>query len=393
VAVLLLVAVAGSIGLAAVGLLVGAASRVRHTQVLISVAFVLGLVFAAAGAVGLASQFLRESQYVLRDVDFWLFAAMVATLYGTTFALVHAAAAAQIDFSSANHATPLRILMLLQQACFCGWLAVPAVLHPDQRAAHAAVAAFRAVVAGAAYWFAMGALTTGEWPLLSRRVQRSLPQSPAARLWLTWFNPGPGAGYFFAVANLTALTALAVGAMKCCGEPAAVGFAAADFDLFALLAWSYVVAYLGFGRLLIVLARRWAFVPMAAALLIQIILVLAGIGVPILIDALAPGNGLGGYSSHHRTNPFWTLKELWESGSASVQGSQAALLLGAAAAAALLLNLRTVGGELHRYRIATPMRVLDEQLASPDPSEKTPRSPWDEPPPGDSSMLSPTKDA
>jgi hypothetical protein len=147
--------------------------------------------------------------------------------------------------------------------------------------------------------------------------------------------------------------------------------------VFCLLTWSYVVGYLGVGRLLINFARRWAFVPMAAAMLIQMILVLAGIGEPVVIDALSPGNRLGGYSLTHLSNPFWTLLELAESGLVAIDGATAPLLVAALALAALLLNLRSVGSELHRQRIATPLRVLEEEAVDATADAAKPLNPWD----------------
>ena len=51
---------------------------------------------------------------------------------------------------------------------------------------------------------------TGESPELSSRVKRKLPQSLLGRALSTWFNPGPGTGYLFALANCAAMFALTV---------------------------------------------------------------------------------------------------------------------------------------------------------------------------------------
>ena len=46
---------------------------------------------------------------------------------------------------------------------------------------------------------------TGESARLSPRTLRSLPQSFLGRALFTWFNPGSGTGYLFAVTNMLAI--------------------------------------------------------------------------------------------------------------------------------------------------------------------------------------------
>ena len=113
-------------------------------------------------------------------------------------------------------------------------------------------------IAGTAYWFIMGALMTGEWPHLSRRVQRSLPQSKLGRIFLTWLNPGPAAGYMFAISNLAVLSAFGLAALWLI-----TGGTRARLDLtayyFCIFGWCYVAIFLGIGRLIINGARRFSF--------------------------------------------------------------------------------------------------------------------------------------
>jgi hypothetical protein len=57
----------------------------------------------------------------------------------------------------------------------------------------------------------MGSLMVGEASELSPRVRRDLPSTLFARTLLTWFVPGPGTGYMFAVVNMLVVS-LVVGA-------------------------------------------------------------------------------------------------------------------------------------------------------------------------------------
>jgi hypothetical protein len=68
-----------SMGLSVWALLIGAIARVRSTQVVISVALVLGLVGAFISAVVMALQFMLAGPYFLRERAFWVSAAAMVT--------------------------------------------------------------------------------------------------------------------------------------------------------------------------------------------------------------------------------------------------------------------------------------------------------------------------
>jgi ABC-type transport system involved in multi-copper enzyme maturation permease subunit len=373
---LLGVVVLGSLGLSVFGLLVGAVARARHTQVVISVALVLGLAWAFIGAIAVAMLVLEEGSAFLRDPMFWVAAVGALTLYATTMGLLHAAAAAQIAFVSENRSTPLRRWMMVQQACFCGALAA-AMYAVGLEARAVAEMVTIGVFLAAGYWYVMGCLMTAEWPHLSRRVQRSLPQSQLGRTFLSLFNPGPGAGYLFAVANLTMLAvagliALVISLNWTTSTPFS-HLAIAS----VILCWGYVVAFLGLGRLVINLLRRWVYVPMAGGFLVHVILLLSGIGIPTIIQMTSRTLRYGGYSMVQVTNPFWTLMEVVERGGRNVEVEVLVLLIPAAAAAMLLLNIRSVAAELMHHRIAPPIRVAEDEAALwPAPVQK-PANPWE----------------
>ena len=377
-AVLLLLAltILGSIGLSMIALVIGTISRVRHTQVIISVALVLGLALAFSGAIGMAITFQSESHLFLRDAEFWVGLALVLTLYITTFGLLHSAAAAQIAFPSENRSSPLRWWMLAQQACFVGWVSFPLILFRTERNAVAEIVA-GAILMATAYWFVMGALMTGEWPHLSRRVQRSLPQSKLGRMFLTWFNPGPGAGYMFAIANLGLLTTVGLILALTLGKPSNLG-RVRDVTYLLIFAWCYVTIFLGLGRLIINAVRRFTFVPMAGAFLLQLILVLLGVGIPLLLQMTSNSFGSSrNYALVHVVDPLQTLRILADDGASAVRADVSVLILISAASVVLLLNLRSVVVELRRQRLTTPERLVEEEaMLHPAPAPK-PANPWE----------------
>ncbi|RIK87739.1 MAG: hypothetical protein DCC67_01465 [Planctomycetota bacterium] len=379
-AMMLAMAVLGSLMLCMMALLIGAVARAKHTQIVTSVALVLGLFGAFVGAISLGTAILTGGSVVFREPEFWVIAFGLMMVYVTTFGLLRAAAAAQIAFVSENRSTPLRRWMMAQQACFAGW--VGGVLYAfsvyeslgggplsDVIIAGGAMASF--------YWYAMGAMLTGEWPHLSRRVQRSLPQSTLARALLSLMNPGPGSGYLFAVANLTTLVLAGLAALWLLDAAAGTWTPIETAACFLVLAWSYVVGFLGFGRLLINLIRRWAYVPMAAAFLLHVILLLTAIGVPTVVQMMSREYRNAGYTLLQLTNPVWTLAELWDRGMAAVEGEILILATPALAVIALLLNMRSVSTELLHHRIPVPIRVAEDEAALHPAPEARPTSPWE----------------
>ena len=375
VSVLLGYLVLASVGLSIIALLAGTVAKVRYTQVLISVLLVLMLALCFFGSIGLIATFISESYSFLRETQFWVANLAMLTFYITTFALLHAAASAQVSFNSQNRSTPLRRLMLLQYACFLGWMSLVVVENGWEGVNTAVMVA--GVFAGV-YWYAMGMLLTSEWPHLSRRVQRSLPQSQLGRTFLTWFNPGPGTGYMFCVANVTMLAI--VGLLTLGFAPTGTRFGPNEEQVWYtyMLGWSYVVLYLGIGRLLINLVRRFVFVSLTAGFLLHFILLLAACGGPLILSFMFRSLRFGNdYSLLHMTNPIWTMVELWDGGAAAIEGPTVLLVIGTCAIIVLLLNFRSVAIEIQHHRRSVPQRVAeDEAELHPEP-EPLPANPWE----------------
>ena len=385
VGMLLAVAVLGSVGLSMMALLVGAVARVRNTQVIISVALVLMLAGAGWAMWGLGIVIISEGSAMYREAEFLLVAVGMLAIYLTTFGLIHAAAAAQIAFVSENRSTPLRRWMMAQQAVLCGWMGglAYAVLESSGMGASNVMPVILIITAtiGSGYWFLMGSMMTGEWPHLSRRVQRSLPTNDAWRPFVSLLNPGPGSGYLFAVANLTMLLLVGlVGVYLLELTPGARGGGRPSVEAavyYAIFAWSYVVAFLGFGRLIINALRQWVYVPMTAAFLIHVILLLSAIGVPTVIQMTSRELRQSGYTLWQMPNPVWTLGELANQGVDKVQGDILILILPTAAIIALLLNMRSIATELMLQKIPVPVRIIEDEAEIEAAIPHRPSSPWD----------------
>ena len=206
IAFILSCAVFGSLGLSVVALLVGTLSTAKHWQVVLSVLAVAGLLYAfGLSCVGAAGALSGELPF--SDPEFWQVCAACLSIAAGYIALLFLAAAAQLAFVSENRSTPLRIVMLLEQLLLVGWMTFAMLRWNDPRGT-APLLAFVSVVA--VHWYVMGVFMTGESPDLSLRVKRRLPQSFLGRALWTWFNPGPGTGYVFALANCAATFTLTI---------------------------------------------------------------------------------------------------------------------------------------------------------------------------------------
>jgi hypothetical protein len=384
VAVLLAVSVLASVGLSMLSLLIGAVARVHNSQVIISVALVLLLTGASSGMWSLGMDIIGIGSSDYRDPQFVQFAVFLLSFYVATFGLIHSAAAAQVAFVSENRSTPLRWWMMAHQACLLGLLGA-IVFDAVRQSGGFGInlgggVLWIGAMFGAGYWYLVGMLMTGEWPHLSRRVQRSLPTSTLWRPFVSLLNPGPGSGYLFAIANLTAIILFALGATLLFNQRASSGRPSFEQGMyFAIFAWSYVVAFLGFGSLIINALRKWAYVPMTAAFLVHAVLFLSAIGVPTVIQMTSRELRNSGYTLWQMTNPVWTLSELVmkSQGVDNVQASVLIYILPTAAFIALMLNMRAIGTELLLQRIPVPVRIVEDEAELKAATSRGPKSPWD----------------
>jgi hypothetical protein len=254
-------------------------------------------------------------------------------------------------------------------------------------------------------WWFVGVFLTGESMALSERVKRDLPQSLLGRVFLTWFAPGPGTGYMFAVSNMLAVTVMAcfpfaevasgfraaagptvVNTVNANGTLSTVTMAptiatrAARGEVFAtsVIATSYVVIFLGIGKLIVWRISRFGEVRLTTRVLVHLMLLLAGSLGPWTIQLTMRDLRSAGYTLLQIYNPVWTV---WECCNKGIPLVGPVLVLGVPAAALVvwLLNIPTVVTELKQVRIAKPPRVTEEDAelaaaAAPAPAHT---SPWD----------------
>lgn len=373
--------IAGSLGLSMVTLFLATLAVDRVWQVLLTVGIAISLFYAFLGACAAAHDLLRHPPW--NDREFWLLNFGGVLFYLSTFALIYLAAGARLTFTAENRSTPLRVGMLVQQALFVGWIGLVVFTELERFGAPSRRFFFSILLAiplptAAFYWYAMGALMSGENVELSRRVKRTLPRSLLGRAFLTWLGPGPGTGYVFAIANLATVTLLtwilAVSFLDI--PPPQHSQALSAMTRLCIAVVAYVAAYLGAGNLLLYLIRMVSSVTIFTASVIQCLLVLIGIAGPYLIAEMNRVH-VHSYSLLHVTNPLWSCVELLESRS----GTSADMIVWLVAPAGLILfliNLWIVAPRVREQTADKPLRMIEEDAASAPPAPAAvPASPWD----------------
>lgn len=377
--------VLGSIALSLCGLLVATFSKEKHWQIVISVIIIVALVIVFIYGCAAAASILRYSALEFHDPEFWIVNLCFLTFYSSTFVLLYLAAGAQLTFAAENRAQSLRVAMLAQHVLLTGWIAFFAVrdaIISDGRGIDDDVLGIYLSLTFM-YWAFMGVLMSGESTELSPRVRRGLPKSLLGRVFLTWFAPGPGTGFMFALANVVAGGLLVISAAYVVEtrSPAA-GAGRIDFRemvSFFVIATCYLIIYLGCGNLLLRLLRRVLVVTLPGAFLLQIILLTIGIGLPFLLLYWSGDFGEQ-YSLMHISNPFWSSSIAVSPNAASSYTGQVMTFVIPLATVIFILNLLYVVPAVQALRIAKPQRVVeeDEALAAVlKPTIPQPTNPWD----------------
>ena len=261
------------------------------------------------------------------------------------------AAAARIAPVTENRSTGLRWTMFVQQLIWVAVIAFLALWYEDLE-----ILNFGTMVVGG-YWLVMGMLMLSESPELSPRVQRGLPSTFAGRTLLTWFNPGPGTGYVFAISSGT-VAAVTMGAF---GLIVDVGRGPrTDAATFSTIIVGYLLCYLGITRLIAMpLCRRYGrqlSLPVGAALGVMLI---ASI-LPTILTVMATGSTPMTYRPIEAIDWAWTLVHAFETG----YSPYLAMLILITGVVITVLNLALLLGEFRYRRISVPKRVLEDQMAT-----------------------------
>jgi hypothetical protein len=376
----------GALGLSAAGLLLATVSKLKLIQVPLSVVLLGGLFFCFFSLIIFTTEILRTGSILIDGEDFLPIHLALANAYITYFVLIVLAAAARLNFPGENGSSRIRAVMLLQQCCFVGWMAWLICVYAAEHEFHLEAATFIGpAIFLAIQWWVMGVFMSGESPELSLRVKRRLPQSLLGRATLTWFFPGPGTGYVFALASFGAIVVMGISVTILFpgyfqwATPVGIRMnSLATVRVGLLTAWGFVASYLGLGNLIIAYLRRKWQINMLVCVLIQVSLPLVGMFVPLVIQLMSPVLRNSSYTLLQITNPLWTMVHLAENGSPPAYMEEIGVLVTAAGTIFFALNVWfLVLPQVRQVRILTPARVLEEEAELHPTPAPQPLSPWD----------------
>ena len=279
--------------------------------------------------------------------------------YPLCFLIVILVGAAQNRFAIDNRSTKLRVAMLIQTILFAAWVAWGWTMAPQWEVL---VGVF---FVAAGHWYVYGIFLTGEGGKLSPRVKRGLPVSTAGRTLLTWFNPGSGTGYVFSVANLAVLMVcihIAYFIKEQFGIPEsqwARGFPAARGYETVALTFSYLVLYLGIGRLVILMIPNRERFNFLLPLAVHALIAVASAGIPFSMQSFSERLAFAGYTRLQIPNWAWSLEETFDAG---LPVPELLWLVGSAASIVFIVNLIVAAREIEAVRLETPKRVKQDDL-------------------------------
>ncbi len=367
-----------SIGASVFGLLLAALAPPRQRQIVVAVLFAMFLFGIFMFTVSWSFTLIASEGFLTTSPYFWQTNLGALTFFLNFFVLVFLSARSQLTTVCQNRSTALRVALVVAQISWLGWMA--GLQLGIGRFYMSGFLLFTAM-----FWYFAGVFLTGESSVLSPRVRRDLPQTVLGRVFFTWFVPGPGTGYMFAVSNLLAAAFIAnfpfrsfgalfdvqVPLLTVTGRPA-------DFLEVSIVTTSYVIIYLGVGKLMLDVIGRFTEVRLTTRFVVHACLLMAGTGIPLVIQWSIPRIRDRGYTLWQITNPSWTI---WESCTKIVPEADVLLpVLSVVAISVWAANLPSVAAELTQVYVAKPRRVAEEDalLAAEAAGPPLPKSPWDE---------------
>jgi hypothetical protein len=382
------------------GLMMATVTRSRHWQILLSVVFVMALLaITLFWDMAVVGSILNAAEMQYSEPVFWMSNLCFLSFAAPIGLLCYQVAAGQITFASENRSTPLRVILLLPHFLLIAWY-----VYFWMKLGYSEALWVLPCMLGI-YWTCAGSLLTGETAQLSPRAMRELPQSLLGRMAFTWFNPGAGTGYMFAMLNLLTGLAIALAAVnygQMLQDPALLdplgGWArrlfvtltaniepiqnvpdVGDWFPMAVCVFGYAAGFLGLGRILTLLARRATHVGMLATFLCHAILIAGGVLVPLLLQALISWGDFSTfpYTSLQLPNWIWTLHEsIYATGGGLPR--YAWITIGLVGTAIMGINLLLTAGDVEHVRLKAPRRVEEDEAAL-HPAVVKPRksSPWD----------------
>ncbi|QEG40294.1 ABC transporter permease [Roseimaritima ulvae] len=348
------------------GLLIATLASHRAWQVVA----LLGVLAVVVGAQFLCGAFCLEA--ILEEdagsiPEAWLFTGVFGLVGAGCMVLFVKAAAARIAPVTENRSTGLRWSMFALQLLWVFAIVFIPLYYASTEYSYIDAEPINfgmMVVCG--YWLLMGSLMLAESPELSPRVQRTLPSTFFGRMFLLWFNPGPGTGYMFAICSGTAaMFTMALFASS--SQFLTVNNSTQTFPTsMALLMSGYLMGYLSLVRL-IVMPISWR---LGRSFVLPVVVLVAvlflGVATPSIIMVSITGELSRRHSVMELPNWGWTLDEAFSGG---IDWPLAVLAFGVGGVL-FAVNLLLFFREFTYRRIAEPQRLQAEQQEESEPADE-----------------------
>lgn len=268
------------------------------------------------------------------------------------------AAASRIAPVTENRSTRLRWMMLAQTLIWITVMVMASMYYESLEPINAC-STFVAL-----YWLIVGTLMLGESSELSPRVLRGLPSTYLTRMLLTWFNPGPGTGFVFAICSGGgALITLAwFGEVLRINGITSTRNTTAPW-VFSLIMLGYLMGYLGIIRLIVMPLTRRLGNSLVLPLVVGVFVMFLGLVTPTLIHVLLTGGPPMQYGPLEALNWGWT----WTEAIDRRFDPALAVIIFVVGRLVYLINQFLLYREFKYRRIAVPRRVLAEN-ATPAPN-------------------------
>jgi hypothetical protein len=285
--------------------------RKRRRVVSLLMAIALCAVFLSASRG--AHLLLAGGGVPLESIDFWTNNLAAFLALSTTFALIYFAAAGQLLSPAQRTSTALRIVMLLQQTLLAAWAGAAYfhAIHSYSLHVNRIIEYFAEI--SMIYWFVMGVAMLGESTALPQPGRSTPRQSLLGLALFRLFGSGPATGFMFSIGSAAAAALLSLAAVFIWlaewRQPYPPWFE--PLVSFVVLAFGYLVIYLGLASAVLWVMRRATTVGLRGVVLVDAVLLGIGIGLPALIENLIL-NRAGGYSLWRVTDPFRTCATVFD---------------------------------------------------------------------------------
>lgn len=359
IALFLLYTFLASVLFSSIGLMFASLSSARSWQMFMTVCLLFALVGGTFGWFAMFFEIIDEMDRAPYDeIEFWIANAIILTAYASYLAIVILVAAGQNSFASDNRSTRVRIALFIQTVLFAGWVVWGWKVVGQWEML------FAMFCIGTAHWYIYGIFLTGESGIMSPRVKRDLPVSFLGRMLFTWFNPGSGTGYIFAVCSVAVLGICVAGGLMIqevsgIPRPPRWGTAIAPGRAYEaiVLTVAYFAFYLGVGRLMLLMIPNRERHGPALPIVIHVLIAFLGVAAPFSVQAIASGVFGYNYTFIQISNWMWSIAQTADRGM-SIPG--VTLLVVTASVIVFLINLVIAAREIEAVRLDTPERVRQD---------------------------------